>query len=97
MSQKDDAIAVFHVAMFQGWLLRHEELVSILSSTVNFLRKATIEGPIALHADITMGVKNVLFPASLSSLRTTLWLRFTSSRARNYALTPTMPACAPLP
>ena len=44
-----------------------------------------------------MGVETVLFPASLSSLWTTLWLRFSSSRARSCALTPPSPARAPLP
>ena len=44
-----------------------------------------------------MGLKIVLFHASLSSLRTTLWLRLSSSRARSYALTPSSPARAPRP
>jgi len=42
-------------------------------------------------------MKIVLFPASLSSLWTTLSLRFSSSRARSCALTPSSPARAPLP
>ena len=52
---------------------------------------ATIEGPIAPKADITMGVKIVIFPASSSNLRTTPWLRFSSSRARSCALRPLVP------
>ncbi len=60
MSQTDEATIVFH------------DLVGLLGSVVNFLRRATIEGPIAPEADIMMGMKIVLFPASLSSLWTTL-------------------------
>ena len=52
--------------VLQGWLSRHEELVGLLGSAVDFLRKTTIEGPIAPQADITMGVKLALFPLRLA-------------------------------
>ncbi len=84
-------------SVLQRRLLRHEELVGVLRSAVGMFEEATIEGPIAPQAGITMGVKIVLFPASFSNLLTTPWLRFSSSRARNCALTPSSPARAPLP
>ena len=54
-------------------LLRHEELVGVLRSAAGLFEEGTIEGPKAPQADITMGVKIVLFPAPLSNLRTTPW------------------------
>ena len=73
VSQNDEAPIVFHEYLRAGcW--RHEELVGLLGSAVDFSQEATIDGPIAPQADITMGVKIVLFPASLSSLFTTLRL-----------------------
>ena len=45
-------------------------LSASLAQPLTSFRKATIDGPIAPQADITMGVKIVLLPASLSSLWT---------------------------
>ena len=77
MSQNDEVIIVFHV-YFSAGCCDMRNLSASFAQPLACLRKATIEGPIAPQADITMGVKMVLFPASLSSLWTTLWLRFSS-------------------
>jgi len=88
MSQNDDAIC------FRAGCCDMSNLTTSLARLLTSLRKAPIEVPIAPHVDITMGVKNAFFPASLSSLLTTLWLRFARSQLR---VDPSMPARAPLP
>ncbi len=80
MSQKDEATVVFHKYFNAGCCDMRNLLVSALRSAVDFFKKVTIEGPIAPQADMAMGVKIVLFPASSSSLRTTSWLRFPQLR-----------------
>ena len=84
-------------SVLQHRLLRHEELVGVLRSAVGMFEEGHHRGTHAPQADITMGVKIVLFPASFSNLLTTPWLRFSSSRARSCALTPSSLARAPLP
>jgi hypothetical protein len=95
-SQNDDATNVFHVCLRAG-SCNLRNFSTTLARPKTPLRKATttIEGPLAPEADITMGMKILLFPAfpaSFCSLWTTLW-----SRARSCALNPSSPARAPLP
>ena len=71
MSQNDEATIVFHECFRAGCRDMRNLSASFARPSTSF-RKATIDGPIAPQADITMGVKIVLFPASLSSLSTTL-------------------------
>ena len=61
--------------VLHGWLLQHKELVGFLGSAVDYLRKATIEGPVAPQADITMGVKIVLFPVDSAMIALVLLTR----------------------
>ena len=59
MSQNDEATIVFHEYLRAGFCDMRNLSASLARSWTSF-RKATIEGPTAPQADITMGVKIVL-------------------------------------
>jgi len=58
MSQNDEATIVFHEYLRAGCCDMRNLSASLARPETSF-RKATIEGPIAPQADITMGVKLV--------------------------------------
>ena len=63
--QNDEVTIVFQVN-FSAGCCDMRNLSASFARPKAYLRKATIEGPIAPQADITIGVKIVLFPPRLA-------------------------------